>query len=82
MPGPTLDHSTLTRNVRIRPLPCHQVYGKGSIRLGADDNTQLSAREYRQKLYEEIDRRKGEARKEEIAKLKRPSQTVLVVDHR
>lgn len=58
------------------------VYGKGSIRLGADDNTQLSSREYRQKLYEEIDRRKGEARKEEIAKLKRPSQTVLVVDHR
>jgi len=55
------------------------VYAEGAIRIECDDNIQLHAKDYRQKLYDEIERRKAKARKEEILKLKRPSQTVLVV---
>ena len=56
----------------------NKIYAEGAIRIECDDNIQLHAKDYRQKLYDEIERRKAKARKDEILKLKRPSQTVLV----
>ena len=40
-----------------------QIYAEGAIRLECDDNIQLHANDYRQKLYDEIERRKAKARR-------------------
>lgn len=53
------------------------IFAAGTIVLDANDNMQSRASDYRAKLYDEIERRKQEARQEEIRRLKRPSTTVL-----
>ena len=76
---PRLATPTSIPNYGPRGPPRYQIYAEGAIRIECDDNIQLHAKDYRQKLYDEIERRKAKARKDEILKLKRPSQTVLVV---
>jgi mitogen-activated protein kinase 15 len=49
----------------------------GAVRLDTDDNTLLRPADYRKKLYQEIERRRQVQRRDELERLKRPSQAVL-----
>jgi len=46
-------------------------YPEGCIRIAIDDNTKLSAADYRERLYREIGNRRKEARKKEAVKGKK-----------
>lgn len=50
-------------------------YPEGLIRISIDDNTKLSAADYRERLYREISNRRKEARKKEAVKGKKSSLT-------
>ena len=47
------------------------VYPHGPIRLPLDDNTKLTASQYRERLYQEITERRREARKAEQSRQQR-----------
>ena len=48
------------------------------VRVELDDSVRLKPKEYRDKLYEEIHRRKREARRAEQKLFAKPSNTILV----
>ena len=67
--NPPLSSSSFSHHLRYISSQEEPVFPRGSLKLPIEDNTKLTAPQYRERLYQEITNRRRDARKREQAKV-------------